>query len=162
MTSLGHLFDCWDQFKRGKRKKKEIQQFERFLEDQIFRLHDDLVSLQSQHGTYHRFYTFDPKERSISKSSVRDRQVHHAVRYVVTEIFDPIFIFHSLSSRRGKETHQGLSDLQRMIQKISASGKKVCYALKIDIRRFFDTMDHQILKNFDPQKSPRRKVALFD
>lgn len=146
MVSLSYLFQCWDQFKRGKRKKKEIQHFERYLEDHIFQLQHDLITLQYQHGPYHHFYVFDPKERSIGKSSVRDRLVHQVVYSLLSDIFDPTFIFHSLSSRRGKGIHLGLNHLQRMIRKVSRNGKKPCYALKMDIRRFFDTVDHQILK----------------
>ena len=45
MTSLEHIFLCWDQFKRGKRKRKDIQFFERHLEDNIFQLQQDLIIL---------------------------------------------------------------------------------------------------------------------
>jgi RNA-directed DNA polymerase len=59
---------------------------------------------------------------------------------------DNKFIFHSLSSRLGKGTHIGVSLLRSMIRKVSANGNLPCYALKMDIRRFFDTVDHEILK----------------
>lgn len=36
--------------------------------------------------------------------------------------------------------------LHRMIRKVSANGKQPCYALKMDIKRFFDTISHDILK----------------
>jgi hypothetical protein len=49
MTALNHLFQSWDQFRRGKRKRKDIQCFERHLEDNIFQLHHDLATLQYQH-----------------------------------------------------------------------------------------------------------------
>lgn len=163
MTSLSYLFQSWDQFKRGKRKKKDIQHFERHLEDHIFQLQHDLATLQYQHGPYHHFYVFDPKERSIGKSSVRDRLVHQAVYGALTEIFDPKFIFHSLSSRLGKGTHIGITHLQRMIQKVSANGKKSCYALKMDIRRFFDTIDHEILKALIRKKiSDEKALKIID
>lgn len=34
----------------------------------------------------------------------------------------------------------------RMIRKVSTNGKRPCYALKMDIKRFFDSIDHHILK----------------
>jgi hypothetical protein len=40
----------------------------------------------------------------------------------------------------------GVTQLQGMIRKVSANGKLPCYALKMDIRRFFDTVNHGILK----------------
>ena len=77
MISLDHLFTCWHEFKRGKRRQRAVQQFERFLEDNIFRLREDLASFLYKHGPYEQFRVCDPKERLISKASVRDRLVHH-------------------------------------------------------------------------------------
>jgi hypothetical protein len=64
----------------------------------------------------------------------------------LTYVLDGKFIFHSLSSRVGKGTHIGIAQLHRMIRKISANGTRSMFALKMDIRRFFDSIDHQILK----------------
>ncbi|MBS0615368.1 MAG: group II intron reverse transcriptase domain-containing protein [Verrucomicrobia bacterium] len=146
MVSLDHLFQSWNYFRRGKGKRKDVQQFERHLEDNIFELQLDLQTLQYQHGPYHQFFVFDPKERHISGASVRDQLVHQAIYTILTDLFDRKFIFHSLSSRLQKGTHIGIDHLHRMIRKVSANGKKPCFALKMDIRRFFDNIDHQILK----------------
>ncbi len=146
MTSLEHLFQSWDNFRQGKRKRKDIQYFERYLEDHIFELHHDLLALQYRHGPYDHFYVSDPKQRYISKAAVRDRLVHEAVHKILYGVFDNRFIFHSLSSRRGKGTHTGVKLLKKMIGKQSANGKLPCFALKMDIKRFFDSIDHNILK----------------
>lgn len=147
MIALNHLFQSWDQFRRGKRKRKDIQCFERHLEDNIFQLQHDLATLQYQHDPYSHFYVSDPKQRHISKASVKDRLVHQMVHNVLNDVFDRKFIFHSLSSRLGKGTHIGVDQLCKMIRKVSANGNRPCYGLKMDIRRFFDTVDHKILKN---------------
>ncbi len=147
MTSLSHLFHSWNHFKRGKHKRKDIQDFERHLEDQIFNLQDDLVTLRYRHDRYDQFYVNDPKQRQISKATVKDRLVHQAVYSIMSEVFDKKFIFHSLSSRIGKGTHKGVAYLQRMIRKVSANGTRHCYSLKMDVKRFFDSIDHKILKN---------------
>ncbi len=146
MTSTEHLFQCWDHFRRGKRKRKDIQCFERNLEDNIFQLQNDLVSFQYQHAPYDQFYVTDPKQRHISKAIVKDRLVHEMLYSTLTPIFDRTFIFHSLSCRVGKGTHMGVEQLRQMLRKVSANGQRPCYALKMDIRRFFDTVDHSILK----------------
>ena len=158
MTSLDHLFQSWDQFKRGKRKRKDIQFFERNLEDNIFQLQEDLTTLQYQPDSYTHFYVTDPKQRHISKASVRDRLVHQTVYDVLIEIFDRKFIFHSLSSRQGKGTHIGVSQLRQMIRKVSKNGRGPCYALKMDIKRFFDTIDHRILKTLIRKSIQEEKV----
>lgn len=127
-------------------KRKDIQCFERNLEDNIFQLRHALITFQYQHDPYHHFLVSDPKPRFISKASVKDRLVHQVVYNVLTDLFDKKFIFHSLSSRLGKGTHVGVTQLCKMIRKISANGNRPCYALKMDIKRFFDTVDHKILK----------------
>ena len=163
MISPKHLFDSWDYFKRGKGRRKDIQHFERHLEDQIFALHHDLKTSQYEHGPYHQFYVFDPKKRHISGACVRDRLVHQTLHSALSNIFDEKFIFHSLSSRHEKGMHLGISHLHRMIQKVSANGRGTCFALKMDIRRFFDTIDHWTLKKLISKNLKDEKVlALID
>jgi len=146
MISLEHLFQCWDEFKQGKKKREDIQFFERHIEDNIFRLHDDLEMKQYHHQPYEHFNVTDPKQRSISKATVRDRLVHHMLYNAFTTIFDSQFIHLSLASRKGKGIHFGIKYLGRFIRKISANGRKPCFGLKMDIKRFFDSVDHEILK----------------
>lgn len=159
MTSISHIFQCWEQFKQGKRKRKDVQYFERHLEDNIFQLQHELMNLEYVHAFYDQFYVTDPKQRHISKATVRDRLVHQVVYTSLVEFLDRKFIFHSLSSRLGKGTHIGVELLHRMIRKVSANGNLPCYALKMDIRKFFDTIDHEILK-FLLRKSIKDENAL--
>ncbi len=117
------------------------------MEDHVFKIQQDLLSLQYQHDSYDQFYVNDPKQRHISKATVRDRLVHEIVHSAMADIFDKKFIFHSLFSRIGKGTHKGLTYLRSMIKKVSSNGTRHCYSLKMDIKRFFDSIDHNILKN---------------
>jgi len=102
--------------------------------------------MQYRHEAYDQFYVTDPKQRHISKASVRDRLVHQVVYSVLSEVFELKFIFHSFSSRPGKGTHVAVTQLRHMIRKVSKNGNHPCFALKMDIKRFFDTINHQILK----------------
>ncbi len=146
ITSVSHLFLCWEKFKVGKRKKEDVQLFERHIEDHLFELSAALRGRAYSHGIYHRFQVFDPKKRLISKASVRDRLVHHLVYDELVRIFDKTFIYHSFSCRVGKGTHQGVRSLERALRKISSNGTKQAYVLKVDIHRFFDSICHPILK----------------
>ena len=147
MIALEHLFLCWEQFRRGKRKRKDVQDFERHLEDEIFQLHEELKNETYRHNPYRKFYVFDPKERHISKASIRDRLVHHMIYNVLNAIYDPRFIFHSFSCRLDKGTHVGIKYLNQMLKKCSRNNTQPVYGLKMDVRRFFDTLNHSTLKN---------------
>ena len=137
---------CWKQFRRGKRKRTDVQVFERNLEDHIFELQEVLQQETYKHQRYWKFYVFDPKERHISKAHIRDRLVHHMVYNILSTLYDPQFIFHSFACRKDKGTHLGITHLNHMLRQVSQSNKHPCYALKMDVRRFFDTVSHSVLK----------------
>jgi RNA-directed DNA polymerase len=77
---------------RGKRKKPDVQAFERHLMSHLFALHKDLKSGTYTHGGYKHFKISDPKPRDIHKASVRDRLLHHALYRVLYPYFDKRFI----------------------------------------------------------------------
>ncbi|MFC1788138.1 reverse transcriptase domain-containing protein [Patescibacteria group bacterium] len=145
IISLENLFAAWGEFRRGKRGKQDVQEFERDLEDNVFSLHDDLAFRQYKHDKYHRFHIHDPKHRIINKATVRDRLVHHAFYRVLYPIFDRSFIYDSYSCRIGKGTHAAVKRLEVFVRTVSRNYTGPCFALKCDIKKFFDSVDHEIL-----------------
>jgi len=145
IISLDNLFNSWQEFRKGKRSKIDVQKFEWNLEDNIFRLHKELKNKTYRHGHYTSFYITDPKLRHIHKAEVRDRIVHHAVYRVLYPIFDPIFIYDSYSCRVVKGTHKAVKRLNYFSLKVSKNYTRPCFALKCDIRKFFFSIDHEIL-----------------
>ncbi|MEK7545092.1 MAG: reverse transcriptase/maturase family protein [Patescibacteria group bacterium] len=146
MISLGSLLDGWHEFKCGKQKKTDVQEFSFTLEDSLFRLHEDLKNETYQHGKYSEFYVHDPKLRHIHKACVRDRIVHHVVMRAIEPFFEKSFIFDSYSSRTDKGTHRAVKRFRKFAWKLSQNNTKTVWILKCDIRRFFDSVDHAILK----------------
>ena len=140
-----HLFWAWDEFKHDKRSKADVQEFEKDLERNIFDLSRDLKDKTYKHGPYIGFYIYDPKLRHIHKAAVRDRVLHHAVFQVVNKIFEPTFIPNSFSCRIGKGTHRGVEEINKMVRKVSKNFTEPCFGLKCDVRKFFDSIDHDIL-----------------
>lgn len=145
MTSPEHLFAAWDIFKSDKRGKTDVMEFEKDVEQHIFQLHRDLRSKTYKHGPYTGFYITDPKRRHIHKATVRDRVLHHAIFKALNPIFEPGFIADSFSCRIGKGTHKGVERVAQMLRTVSRNSTRECYALKCDIRKFFDSIDHEIL-----------------
>lgn len=139
------MFLAWKEFRRGKRAKPDVQLFERFLEDNLFELHNQLKSKTYQHSEYTSFYINDPKLRKIHKAEVLDRVIHHAVYRVLYPIFNKGFICDSYSCRIKKGTHKAVYRLERFTRKVSKNYKKPCFALKCDIKKFFVSVDQKIL-----------------
>ena len=115
------------------------------MEDNLLRLHQELVSRIYKHDLYEGFYVFDPKRRHIHKASVRDRVLHQAIFRILYPIFDAHFIYDSYASRAFKGTHFGVMRLLQSCRKVSENWRTPAYTLKCDIRKFFDSIDHEIL-----------------
>lgn len=145
IISLENLLRAWNEFKRGKTKKKDVQEFEYRLFDNILDLHNDLKAKTYTHGPYHAFTVNDPKRRDIHKASVRDRLLHHAIYRILYPYFDLQFIHDSYSCRKGKGTHRALLRFEQMSRKVSQNYTKQCFVLKCDIRKFFASIDHNVL-----------------
>jgi len=140
-----HLFEAWDEFKKGKGNKPDVLQFEQNLEKNIFQLSRDLKQKIYTHDAYKGFFISDPKKRHIHKASVRDRVLHHAIFKALNPIFEPTFIATSFSCRIGKGTHKGVMAVEHMLRQESKNYTHTCYALKCDVKKFFDSIDHEIL-----------------
>src|SRR5690606_13680880 len=97
------------------------------------------------HGGYQAFNISDPKPRNIHKASVRDRLLHHAIYRQLLFVFDKKFIHDSYSCRNFKGTHKALKRFTSFARKSSTNHTKTAWVLKCDIRKFFASIDHQIL-----------------
>ncbi len=115
--------------------------------ENIFDLHTVLKSKSYTHGAYHPFKINDPKPRDIHKALVRDRLLHHALYRTLYPFFDTKFIYDSYSCRKEKGTHRAMERFQIFKRRVSRNNTRTCYILKCDIRKFFASIDHEILKD---------------
>jgi retron-type reverse transcriptase len=142
-----NLLLAWEEFWRGKKRRNDVAVFQRRLMDNIFNLHHDLKEKIYQHGVYQAFNISDPKPRNIHKAKVLDRLLHHLLYLETYQYFDRHFINDSYSCRLNKGTHRAIYRLAEMAQKISSNNQRTVWILKCDIRKFFASIDHQILKD---------------
>ncbi len=136
---------AWQEFGRGKRGKRDVQEFGRRLMDNILALHEDLANKTYRHGGYQSFRICDPKPRHIHKASVRDRLLHHAIYRLLYPFFDRTFTSDSFSCRKDKGTHKAFNRFRAMAYKVSRNHTRTCWILKCDIRKFFASIDHEVL-----------------
>ncbi|MEK7625266.1 MAG: reverse transcriptase/maturase family protein [Patescibacteria group bacterium] len=136
---------AWEEFIVGKKKKADVIQFERNLMDNIVDLNQSLVNKTYQHGSYESFFINDTKRRHIHKASVRDRLLHHAVYRILYPFFDKTFIADSYSCRNEKGTHKAINRYRTLTRIVSKNQARTCWVLKCDIRKFFASIDHDVL-----------------
>lgn len=96
-------------------------------------------------GPYTSFYIHEPKRRLISAAPFRDRVVHHALCNLIEPIFERTFIADSYANRVGKGTHRALNRAQEL-------ARYYPYVLQCDVRQFFPSVDHAILRDILARK----------
>lgn len=123
---------------RGKWNRPDVQAFLRTSDYEIRLLRDHLLRGALPPGNYRFFEIKDPKPRVISVAPFRHRVLHHALMNVCGPYFDRAAYFHSYACRKGKGS---LAALQFLRSQMSANG----WYLKMDVRKYFDSVDHAIL-----------------
>jgi len=142
--------------RRGKRARDAVLRFDFDLERQLLRLQRDLISGEYRPGPFTTHWIHHPKPRLISAAPYRDRVVHHALMNVLEPILDRRFHPDSYACRVGKGTHAAARRLQRLMRRYR-------YTLQCDVRKFFPSIDHAILKGqFRRVVKDRRLLALMD
>jgi len=161
IISIENLLIAWQNFVKGKKNKKDVQEFQLHLMDNILDLHRDLQNKTYKHGSYEAFKINDPKPRNIHKASVRDRLLHHAVYQSLYPYFDKSFISDSYSCRNNKGTHKALKQLRKYSNKVSKNNTKTVWILKCDIKKFFASVDHAVLMDIVDRNIKDKDIILL-
>jgi group II intron reverse transcriptase/maturase len=155
-TSLGHLLDL-DWLKEAyQRTRKDgavgvdgvtAEEYERDLEGNLQRLLDHAKS-----GTYHappvrRVHIpkgGSPTEtRPLGIPTLEDKVLQRAIVMLLEPIYEQDFLDGSYGFRPGRSAHKALDSFRN--QMMDSRGG---WVLEVDIRKFFDNLDHQHLREF--------------
>jgi len=139
ICSYDNIADAAHEAMRGKREKPAGARFFSVWESEAVRLECELREGSYRPGAYHYFKITDPKERVVAAAPFRDRVVHHALVRVIEPLFERRFIEDSYACRKGKGAHAWM---RRALQ----FSKRFPWVAKCDIRKYFPSIDHRILK----------------
>lgn len=123
---------------RGKQDRREVIAFRRDFDDNIQSLRDQLRRHDPVVGRYRFFRINDPKPRDICAAAFPERVLHHAVMNVCEPVLESCAIHDSYACRRGKGNRRALLRAQ-------AFARRWEWYLKLDIRRYFDSIDHAVM-----------------
>jgi retron-type reverse transcriptase len=143
--AFDNLLRAFKQAEKGKRYNENVVSFRFRLEENLFKLEEELKNETYTPGNYTTFHIYEPKKRMISAAPFRDRVVHHALCNIIEPLFEPTLIHDTYANRKGKGTHAAIRKAQKF-------GRKQDWVLKCDIKKYFPSIDHQILKNLIAQK----------
>ena len=82
------------------------------------------------------------KKRKIIVPTVKEIVVQHMITNVLQEVVMPSMYEHSYASIPGRGLHKAAKTVKRWIQNDHANTK---YCLKLDIKKFFDSVDQEVL-----------------
>ncbi|MGH7454270.1 MAG: reverse transcriptase domain-containing protein [bacterium] len=139
ICSFENLLAAAKKAQQGKRFQENVARCNVNLENELVQLQRELWQQTYQPGGYREFIIYEPKQRMISAAPYRDRVVHHALCNVIAPLFERTFIFDSYANRVGKGTHAAILRYQEFCRKNP-------FALKCDIKKYFPSIDHELLK----------------
>ncbi|MDI6807892.1 MAG: reverse transcriptase domain-containing protein [Candidatus Eisenbacteria bacterium] len=138
MVSFDNLYAAYRAARRGKRGRPDVAAFEMDCEGNLLAMRQELLTGTYRFGPYRDFIVKEPRERLVSAAPFRDRIMHHALVRVLEPIWEPRFIHDSYACRKGRGTHRAILKCQQFVRDYPL-------ALKIDIWKFYPTVDHAIL-----------------
>lgn len=146
--------------RKGKAHQPGVIEFLKDEEGNLVRLHIMLRDQTYKTSPYHTFPVFEPKERLISRLPFfPDRIVHHAIMLVLETIFVASFTADTYSCIKGRGIYGAFRAVKRALR--DQAGTQYC--LKMDVRKFYPSVDHKILKQLLRRKfKDERLLWLLD
>jgi RNA-directed DNA polymerase len=134
------LREAWREVRQRKSTRPLILRYESNLAVNLSRLERSLLD-----GSYHpkkhfEFWIYDPKARLIQAPCLEDRIVQHAVCNVLRMPVQHRLIEHTYSCLIGRGTHRCSEQFLAYLD-----NPRWRYALKLDISKFFYSIDHDCL-----------------
>jgi retron-type reverse transcriptase len=139
ITETQNLYLAAKRAFRGKKFKQTAAPFYFNLENEILKIQRRLNDESYHPSPYRIFKIYEPKERNICCAEFRDRVVHHAIINILEPIFERRLIDDTYACRVGKGTYMALKRSQHLVRRYN-------YYLKGDIKKYFESIDHQALK----------------
>jgi RNA-directed DNA polymerase len=163
-TSLAHLVtvEALEEAFRALKKRASpgfdgvtVEEYGRDLRSNLERLHERLRTGRYIAPPVKRTYV--PKEggkrRPIGIPTIEDKVVQSAVARVLSAIYEQLFLDFSYGFRPGRNPHQALDALEEALFR-----GEVNYVLDVDLRTFFDSMDHGVLRAFVERRVKDRSL----
>lgn len=144
IISIENLKLADEKARKGKNKSYGVRMHDKNRKDNILALHEALLTKTFKTSPYDVFTIYEPKEREIYRLPYYpDRIVHHAIMNIMEEIWTKIFTYNTFSCIKGR----GIEGCARYVGKIIKRYEgKPLYCLKIDIRKFYPSIKHHVLK----------------
>lgn len=147
-----NLWYSYLQTQKGKPKHKvPAVRFRQQETSNLNRIFDSLSDETWKPSAYYKFKITEKKERTIYAPAYQDKIVHHMVYQVLRDFYEPKFIYDSYSCIRGKGNIAAVKRIQHHLRVHSRNNKET-WLVKLDVSKFFPSIDREILKRIYRKK----------
>lgn len=141
------LYQAHKMARRSKQNKKEVILYEMRLTENLEKLRYHLKNHTYRIRGYRKFLIYDPKKREIQALHYGDRIVQHSLcDNVLGPYLENHLIYDNSACRKGKGTHFALDRLTHFLRQYYRNYGGSGYILKCDVRKYFNSIDHEVLK----------------
>lgn len=143
ITSMKNLVEADEKARKGKAWQYGVQLHNKNREGNLLVLQDMLVSKSYRTSPYDIFTVHEPKERIVYRLPYfPDRIAHHAIMNVLEREFVNTFTADTYSCIKQRGIHKVLNNLRNDLRDVPGTQ----YCLKFDIRKFYPSIDHDVMK----------------
>lgn len=147
LGDYGSLYRAYRKTLPGKRWKTNTVLFEKRALLELYRLKTAIETDSYKQGPFNVFDIKDPKPRTIKSINFTDKVVQQAIcDNIIAPVLDPKFIFDSYACRKDKGTHAALDRARKYMRHLYQKHGLDFYILSCDVSKYFDSIDHEILK----------------
>ena len=149
-----NLEESYKRTQSGNRKyRKEAIYFAMSKERKLRCLQKELEDRTYRPGSYIEFYVFEPKKRLVHAPHIRDKIVQFSIHTVLQGVYRPVFIKDSYACLEDKGAHEAVHRIQHYMR-LAQWKYEEPYIVKIDVRKFFYSINRDILKTIYRKKIP--------
>ena len=159
ITDEENLYNAYKKALKGK-GKYHVEAM-KFALDEVYNLNElrtSLINEAYKFDGYTTFTVYEPKIRVINAPHFKDKIVQLAINNVLKDVYNPCFIFDSYACIDGKGTHKCVDRIQHLMRKAKWEYGETTTILKCDVKKFFYTIDREVLKSLLPKKVRCKKT----
>lgn len=161
VISLENLRLADEKARKGKLRSYGVMVHDKRREANLIALHESLKNGTFRTSKYHVFTIYEPKERLIFRLPYfPDRILHHAIMNILEPIWVSVFNQSTYSCIKNRGIQKCAKDVKKALKQ-DPDGTRYC--LKIDVRKFYPSINHDLLKQIVRRKiKDKRLLALLD
>ena len=142
-----NVFAIWNIVRRTCKNRREVFEFSLNLHSNLMNIYNSLKNRTYTPSAYRTFMIFEPKTRLVMSQTVFDKIVNHFVaNFYLLPYLEDSLMDSNIATRKKKGSSYAMKLIRKYVNEITMKEHpNEIYCLKIDVSKYFYTIDHNIL-----------------